>query len=188
MTTRKFHFALLWLDTIQWVLLTTKTLTKEQAKTDWHIDEVFPWYRVVIDLWETLDSILDYIVKEYYTFQPWEREQYKEKIESYLNQGIEDLILDWPLWWRYLRTDEILDEYDIKSYYKSTWLTKEELMIKMEEWRKKWLEKVLLKTLNKLSVEPFNRDEVIKSLNWELFWLKKLEYIQDCHAKGIRRY
>jgi hypothetical protein len=187
MEKEKWHYVLYSLDTIKWVLLTTKVLHVNDYPTDWHIDEVFPWYSIILRGEETLDEMLDYITKEYYTFQPWERECYKEKIEFYLNQGIEDLIIDWPLDFLF-HTDRVLDQSDIEYYSNRANLTKEEFLLKIEEWKKNKVEYVEFKTINRWWVKPFNRDKVIKSLNWELFWLKKLEYIQDCIAKGIRRY
>lgn len=179
-------YVLYWLDTIKWLLLSTKILPVNEFPTDWHYDEIFPWYRVQIRWEETLDEILDYIVKEYYTFQPWERECYKEKIESYFNQGIEDLIIDWPLDFLF-PTDKVLDQSDIEYYSKRANLTKEEFLLRMEEWRKNKVEYVEFKTTNRWWVKPFNRDEVIKSLNGELFGLKKWEYIQNQLAKWESR-
>lgn len=173
----KWNYTLYSLDTINWVLFSTRKLKKEDYPTDWHLDELFPWYSVILKMWNNIDELLDYIEEEHYTFEKWEKEFLFAEMEKAEKVGI-DKIISWPFSYK-INIKRDLEESKVDSYVKILWISKKEFIKKVVDWKKRWEESVIIKSSRKFWVKDFSRDDAIKALNWKKFWLEKRKEIQE---------
>lgn len=142
---------------------------------DWYIDEIYPWYNTIYWEW-SINDFLDYAKQEYYNFWKWEREYYKKEMEKAKNEN-KEIIIKFPSWLRYYLNKP--DYINIYSYLEKIWKTKNELDYIINDAKKSWLEYIDIDFIENFWVKDFNRDEIIKSLNWKKFWLEKRKEIQD---------
>lgn len=90
-------YSLLSLDTIDGLLFWHKYIGRDKCPTDWHIDEIYPWYRVWYWEWRTLDEFIDWIEKEFYIF--WDQRRFlKNELQSSLNEK-RDIVIRFPKHW-----------------------------------------------------------------------------------------
>lgn len=125
-------YSLLSLDTIDGLLFGHRYIGRDKCPTDWHIDEIYPWYRVWYWEWNTLDEFIDWIEKEFFIF--WNQRNFlKKELQSSISDK-RDIILKFPKYW------------DVHT---------------------------------NITVNDFDRDKVIKSLNGEKFGLEKWKEIKN---------
>lgn len=129
------QLSFIYMDNIDWVLIWHKDIRKEKCPTDWHIDEIYPWYKTIRGPWGWINWILDFIETEYYHFNDWERDYLKNELKNSIKEK-RDIIISW-------------------------WINNEDINNKQ-----------------KLLVKDFDRNEAIKNLNWQKFWLEKRNEIQ----------
>lgn len=90
-------YSFLSLDTIDGLLFWHKYIGRDKCPTDWHVDEIYPWYKVWYWEGNTLDEFLGWIEKEFYIF--WnQREFLKNELQSSILEK-RDIIVKFPKYW-----------------------------------------------------------------------------------------
>ena len=171
------NIGFIFLDTIHWLLLWHKYIWKDIYPTDWHIDEIYPWYKTFRWPQWWLEGALDRIDKECYRFKDWEREWVKNEIKKSIKDK-RDIIIDWPRLYRIWK-DKHLTKADIEHYVSLISLSEKNFLDKVNASRTKWEVYIDFSVWpEKLIVKDFSRDEALKALNWKKFWLEKIQEIK----------
>jgi len=83
------YYWFLILDTVrEGVVFWHKKISKETHPTDWHIDEIYPWFRSYSSYWagKGLNRLIDTFDKELY----WLTSEEKEYLRKEMEKSIED--------------------------------------------------------------------------------------------------